>query len=97
MAGYATRPQDLAGDAIAFLMTLAFGVQLVIARRPDVTPRSDPAGAIQSAGLHVEEWDIPVVYHRHEERRRASAAICVTLGEMGVVWDGGGVSRFFPP
>src|SRR6266568_3860714 len=33
MAGSATRPQDIAGNAIAFLMTLAFGVQLVMARR----------------------------------------------------------------
>ncbi len=33
MAGFAARPQDLAGNAIAFLMTLAFGVQLVMARR----------------------------------------------------------------
>ena len=83
MAGYATRPQDLAGDAIAFLMTLAFGVQLVTARRPDVTPRSDPAGAIQSAGLHVEEWDIPVVYHRHAERRIASVATVSPWGKWG--------------
>jgi drug/metabolite transporter (DMT)-like permease len=33
MAGAATRPQDIAGNAIAFLMTLAFGGQLVMARR----------------------------------------------------------------
>lgn len=33
MAGFATRPQDMAGNAIAFLMTLAFGTQLVMARR----------------------------------------------------------------
>ncbi len=33
MAGSATRPQDIAGNAIAFLMTLAFGTQLVMARR----------------------------------------------------------------
>jgi drug/metabolite transporter (DMT)-like permease len=33
LAGSATRPQDIAGNAFAFLMTLAFGVQLVMARR----------------------------------------------------------------
>jgi len=33
MAGTATRPQDIAGNAVAFLMTLAFGTQLVMARR----------------------------------------------------------------
>jgi drug/metabolite transporter (DMT)-like permease len=33
MAGFATRPRDLAGNAMAFLMTIAFGVQLVMARR----------------------------------------------------------------
>lgn len=33
MAGSATRPQDIAGNAVAFLMTLAFGTQLVTARR----------------------------------------------------------------
>jgi drug/metabolite transporter (DMT)-like permease len=33
MAGSATRPQDIAGNAVAFLMTLAFGTQLVMARR----------------------------------------------------------------
>ena len=33
MAGSSTRLQDVAGNAIAFLMTLAFGVQLVMARR----------------------------------------------------------------
>ena len=33
MAGAATRPPDIAGNAIAFLMTLAFGAQLVMARR----------------------------------------------------------------
>jgi drug/metabolite transporter (DMT)-like permease len=33
MAGAATRPQDIAGNAISLLMTLAFGAQLVMARR----------------------------------------------------------------
>jgi drug/metabolite transporter (DMT)-like permease len=33
MAGTATRPRDIAGNAVAFLMTLAFGTQLVMARR----------------------------------------------------------------
>jgi drug/metabolite transporter (DMT)-like permease len=33
MAGSSTRFQDVAGNAIAFLMTLAFGTQLVMARR----------------------------------------------------------------
>ncbi len=33
LAGSATRPQDIAGNAVAFLMTVAFGVQLVMARR----------------------------------------------------------------
>ncbi len=33
MAGSATRPQDIAGNAIAFAMTAAFAVQLVMARR----------------------------------------------------------------
>ena len=33
MAASATRPQDVAGNAVAFLMTLAFGTQLVMARR----------------------------------------------------------------
>lgn len=33
MAGFATRPQDIAGNAIAFLMTFTFGIQLVMARR----------------------------------------------------------------
>jgi drug/metabolite transporter (DMT)-like permease len=33
LAGTATRPQDIAGNAVALLMTLAFGVQLVMARR----------------------------------------------------------------
>jgi len=33
MAGFATRAQDIAGNAVAFLMTLAFAVQLVMARR----------------------------------------------------------------
>ncbi len=33
MAAHATRPQDIAGNAVAFLMTIAFGVQLVMARR----------------------------------------------------------------
>ena len=33
VAGFATRAQDLAGNAIAFLMTLAFAAQLVMARR----------------------------------------------------------------
>jgi len=33
MAGSATRPSDIAGNAIAFLMTLAFATQLVMARR----------------------------------------------------------------
>ncbi|MFI5014878.1 MAG: DMT family transporter [Hyphomicrobiales bacterium] len=33
MAGSATRPQDIAGNGVAFLMTLAFGTQLVMARR----------------------------------------------------------------
>ncbi|MFI4996297.1 MAG: DMT family transporter [Hyphomicrobiales bacterium] len=33
MAGSATRPTDIAGNGIAFLMTLAFATQLVMARR----------------------------------------------------------------
>jgi drug/metabolite transporter (DMT)-like permease len=33
MAGSATGPTDIAGNGIAFLMTLAFGTQLVMARR----------------------------------------------------------------
>ena len=33
MAGSATRPQDVAGNAVAFLMTLTFAIQLVMARR----------------------------------------------------------------
>jgi len=33
MAGGATRPQDLGGNGLAFLMTLAFGIVLVLARR----------------------------------------------------------------
>lgn len=33
VAGFAARLQDAAGSAVAFLMTLAFGVQLVMARR----------------------------------------------------------------
>jgi drug/metabolite transporter (DMT)-like permease len=33
MAGSATRPQDIAGNAVAFLLTLTFGTQLVMARR----------------------------------------------------------------
>ncbi len=33
MAGHATRPRDIAGNAVAFLMTIAFGLQLVMARR----------------------------------------------------------------
>ncbi len=33
VAGFATRPQDLEGNLVAFLMTLAFGAQLVMARR----------------------------------------------------------------
>jgi drug/metabolite transporter (DMT)-like permease len=33
MAAHAPRPQDIAGNAVAFLMTLAFAVQLVMARR----------------------------------------------------------------
>lgn len=33
MAGTATRPQDIAGNALAFLMTLTFSIVLVMARR----------------------------------------------------------------
>jgi drug/metabolite transporter (DMT)-like permease len=33
MAGFATRPQDLVGNAVVLLMTLAFGAQIVMARR----------------------------------------------------------------
>jgi drug/metabolite transporter (DMT)-like permease len=33
MAGSATRPRDIAGNALAFLMTLSFGAVLVMARR----------------------------------------------------------------
>ena len=33
VAGSTSRPQDIAGNAIAFLMTLTFGMQLVMARR----------------------------------------------------------------
>jgi len=33
MAGFAMRPRDITGNALAFLMTLSFGVVLVMARR----------------------------------------------------------------
>ena len=52
VAGSATRPQDVAGNAIAFLMTIAFAGQLVMARRYrtlDMAPVNAIAAALCAA------------------------------------------------
>jgi drug/metabolite transporter (DMT)-like permease len=49
MAGFAMNPRDIAGNAVAFLMTLAFAVQLVMARRYpslDMAPTNAAAAAL---------------------------------------------------
>jgi drug/metabolite transporter (DMT)-like permease len=49
MAGFALGPRDIAGNAVAFLMTLAFAVQLVMARRYpslDMAPTNAAAAAL---------------------------------------------------
>ena len=67
VAGSTTRLQDIAGDAIAFLMTLTFGVQLVMARR---YPRLEMAviNAFAAALCAIGCWPvaaagIPDLYH----------------------------------
>jgi drug/metabolite transporter (DMT)-like permease len=57
MAGSATRPQDIAGNALSFLMTLAFAVQLVMARRfPELAMA--PVNAIAAALCAVVCWPL---------------------------------------
>jgi len=53
MAATQMRPPDLAGNAVAFLMTLAFGAQLVMARRHpalDMAPVNAIAAALCAVG-----------------------------------------------
>lgn len=57
MAGSATRPQDIAGNAIAFLMTLAFGMQLVMARRYPSLEMA-PVNALGAAVCAVISWPL---------------------------------------
>jgi len=60
MAGSATRPQDIAGNAVAFLMTLAFGTQLVMARRyPSLEMAS--INAVAAALCAVICWPLAAV------------------------------------
>jgi drug/metabolite transporter (DMT)-like permease len=52
MAGAATRPEDIAGNSLAFLMTLTFGVLLVMARRypsMNMAPINAAAAALSAA------------------------------------------------
>jgi len=55
VVGFAARLQDVAGSAVAFLMTLAFGVQLVMARR---FPRLEmaPVNAFGAALCAIVCW-----------------------------------------
>jgi drug/metabolite transporter (DMT)-like permease len=55
IAGFATRPEDIAGNSIAFLMTLAFGVQLVMARRYP-TLEMAPVNAMGAALCAILCW-----------------------------------------
>lgn len=57
MAGSATRSQDFAGNTIAFLMTLAFGVQLVMARRYPSLEMA-PVNALGAAVCAVICWPL---------------------------------------
>jgi drug/metabolite transporter (DMT)-like permease len=55
MAGYATRPRDVLGNAVAFLMTLAFGTQLAMARRYPALEMA-PSNAMGAALCAVVCW-----------------------------------------
>ena len=57
MAGSATRPQDLLGNAVAFVMTATFAVQLVMARRfPSL--RMAPVNAAGAALCAAVFWPL---------------------------------------
>jgi len=55
VAGFATRPQDVAGNFVAFLMPLAFGAQLVMARRYP-TLEMAPVNAMGAALCAILCW-----------------------------------------
>ncbi|MCK6451577.1 MAG: DMT family transporter [Alphaproteobacteria bacterium] len=57
MAGAATRPQDLAGNALSLLMTLAFAIQLVMVRRFPALAMA-PVNAIAAALCAVVCWPL---------------------------------------
>jgi drug/metabolite transporter (DMT)-like permease len=57
MAGSATRPQDLAGNALALLMTVTFGVVLVLARRHPTIAMA-PVNALAAALCAAACWPL---------------------------------------
>ena len=57
MAGFATRPQDIAGNAVSFLMTLAFGAQLAMARRYPALDMA-PINAAGAALCAIISWPL---------------------------------------
>jgi drug/metabolite transporter (DMT)-like permease len=59
MAGPATRARDVEGDAVALLMTLTFGTQLVTARQYP-TLNMAPVNAIAAAVCAILCWPLAV-------------------------------------
>lgn len=76
MAGAATRPEDVAGAALSFVMTLSFGVLIVMARRWP-TLEMGPINAIGAALL------VPICWYL-SERSLPSLRDLAVLAALGV-------------
>jgi len=84
VAGFATRLTDVAGNAVALLMTLAFGVQLVMARR---YPRLEmaPVNALGAALCAVVCWPFIAAAIPSPYQLAILALFGITNGALGYI------------